>query len=398
MWQQIHGNARRQAAILLALGLLYGCILGSQFYVARLVNALGGSATIAGLLLVASLVPVFIVALFGQRLARRWSPRQLLRMGLACHALQLLLLALSPNLAVLVPSMILGGFGYALCFAPLLNSATAILPRTHYAQAIAYFSLAVQMGVGLSSVMAAIIEPLLGTRGTFWIPMLLSLAAQCFAHHLSAEKAAQAALPGTALAAAAAPQPRGNLLEVFLLMGVLGLTFGLPLQFVPMWLGSTPSMNFSPAYFLTTSFFTIMATRLIFGHWLNGTREMPVVIVCFTVVVLAIAVLGQAHTPWQFAACALAYGAAYSLLYPSCTAYLIKQVGQEERNAWSNWVLLGYEIGTRFLPALFGVVADLGGFPLTFRLLAMVIAGVGLWHVVKRLRLMHGERAVTHAV
>lgn len=394
MWQELDGSARRRLAVLLGLGLLYGSVLGSQFYIARLVHGLGGSATVAGLLLVLSLVPVFAVAVCGERIARRWSPRQMLRAGLACHAAQMLLMATASHLGWLVPAMLLSGFGYALCFGPLLNSATNSAPKAHYAQSIAYLSLSVQMGVGLNSVMTAIVEPLLGTAGTFWIPAGLAIVGIGIARHLPLAPPAASLAP----AGAVRPSARGGLVQVFILMAILGLTFGVPLQFVPMWLGSDPAMNFSPAFFLTTSFFTIMATRLLFGHLLSGERELRVVVTCFTVVSLAIAVLGLAHTPWQFALCAVFYGAAYSLLYPSCTAYLIQQVESEQRGVRSNWVLLGYEIGTRCLPALFGAVADLGGFPLTFCLLAVLIGGTGAWHIHLRLQGRHAGSAVAGTV
>lgn len=395
MWQLLNHKQRRQLATVLGLGLMYGFVLGSQFYVPRLVHMLGGSATVAGLLLALSLVPVFVVALFGHQIASRWSPRQILWVGLACHAGQLFLLAISSNLWMLVPSMVLGGFGYGLSFAKLLNSATGLMPKTHYAQGIAYFSLSVQLGVGISSALSALVEPFTGTQGIFWLPLMLALVGLFGARLLPTLRPSPTTVslapsappnPNAAAAAAqvAAPGKNGNMWEAMLLMGVLGLTFGLPLQFVPMWLSQSPSMAFSPAYFLTTSFFSIMMTRLLLGHLLSGNRELRVVLVCFTIVSLAVAVLGEARTPLHFVACAVAYGSAYSLLYPSCTAYLFQQVEPEHRAAWSNWVLLGYEVGSRCLPALFGIVADLGGFPLMFKLLGVTIAVVGAWHLYKR--------------
>ncbi|MGZ3158019.1 MAG: MFS transporter [Burkholderiaceae bacterium] len=389
MWQLLNSAQRRQLATVLGLGLLYGFVLGSQFYVPRLVHVLHGSATAAGLLLALSLVPVFLVALLGRRIAARWTPQQVLRMGLACHVGQLLLLAVSPNLLILIPAMILGGFGYGFSFAKLLNSATGLMPKSHYAQGIAYFSLAVQLGVGISSGISAAVEPLTGTQGLFWIPLLLAVVGVLLAALLPEQQPTPDAAPGAIIHG----RKNGNMFEAMLLMGVLGLTFGLPLQFVPMWLSQSPLMSFSPGYFLTTSFFSIMMTRLLFGHLLSSPHEMRVVLVCFTIVSLAVAVLGAAHTPLQFVACAVAYGSAYSLLYPSCAAYLFKQVEPEDRGAWSNWVLLGYEVGSRCLPAVFGIVADLGGFPLTFKLLGVVIALVGIWHLVKRFYVPHSMEA-----
>ena len=380
MWQLLNHTQRRQLATVLGLGLLYGFVLGSQFYVPRLVHVLHGSATAAGLLLALSLLPVFLVALLGRKIADRFTPRQVLRMGLACHVGQLLLLAVSPGLLVLIPAMILGGFGYGFSFAKLLNAATGLIPKTHYAQGIAYFSLVVQLGIGISSGISAAVEPLTGTQGIFWIPLAFSLVSLLLAAYLPQQEPVPNAAPATIIHG----RKNGNMFEAMLLMGVLGLTFGLPLQFVPMWLSQSPAMSFSPGYFLTTSFFTIMMTRLLFGHFLSSPHEMRVVLLCFIVVSLAVAVLGAAHTPLQFVACAVAYGAAYSLLYPSCAAYLFKQVEPEDRGAWANWVLLGYEAGSRCLPAAFGIVADLGGFPLTFKLLGVVVALVGIWHLATR--------------
>ncbi len=385
MWQQIDGATRRQLIFVLGLGVLYGCVLGAQFYVPRLVNGLGGTATIAGSLLMLSLLPVFAAAWFGKQISRRWSAPQVLRAGLACHAIQLLLLACAPSLWMLVPAMLFGGFGYALTFVNLLNGATALTPKAHYTQGISYLTLSTQLGIGLGSLLAAMTESGFGTQGIFWIPMALALIGIGGAYRLPAATEDEPA-PAQPIAV----KGQGNLLEAFILMGMLGLAFGLPLQFVPMWLATSPATAFSPAYFLTTSFFTIMLTRLLFSHWLHGKRESRMVPVCFSLLALAIALLAQAGTPLQFAACAVVYGAAYSLLYPSCTAYLLKQVGAADRNGWSNWVLLGYEVGTRCLPAAFGLIADWGGFPLIFRLLAGLVAVVAVWHVMRRRQLLAG--------
>ncbi|MBS0308399.1 MAG: MFS transporter [Proteobacteria bacterium] len=403
MWQQLDRTQRRQSAALLGLSVMYGCVLGSQFYVARLVNVLGGSATTAGLLTMISLLPILLLALAGKAVAQRWSPRLRLRAGLACSALQLLLLAWAPKLDVLAPALLLSGFGYALCFPVLMNAAADLVPKAYYTQAISYLTLAVQMGVGLFSVMAAVVEPVAGTHSVFWIPLLLALVAQSMVGAVDNVVADQHAVPVAARTSRTAHTSRAlrprlaSGWEVVLLMGVLGLTFGLPLQFVPMWLAQSPTMHFSPAYFLTTSFFTIMATRLAFSHLLHGRREFRVLLVCFASVAFAVGILGNAHTPWQFVVCALAYGGTYSLLYPSCIAYLLQQVEPEQRGAWSNWVLLAYEAGSRCLPLLFGMLADHGGFPLSFRVLAVLIAIVGGWHLLKRMQHQGASSVVTAA-
>lgn len=375
--------------IVLGMSMIYGCVLGAQFYVARLVSGLGGSATDAGMLLILSVLPVFGVAMLGGRVARRIPPPQLLCLGLACHALQLLLLATASSLTMLVPAMLLSGFGYAFSFATLLNGATSLAPGTHYAQSIAYMTLSSQMGIGLGSLISALTEPALGTNGVFWVPMLLALTGMVLASRLpSAAVTRGAAQPSSAATGKIAQaRSRSLMFEIFLLMGVLGLAFGVPLQFVPMWLAKAPDMDFSPAYFLTTSFFTIMLTRLLFSQHLSGPREFAVVVACFIVLALSIAVLGQAHTPAQFVACAIAYGGAYSLMYPSCTAYVLGKAAPADRGAWANWVLLAYEVGARCLPAAFGIVADHRGFPLTFLLLAAVVIAAAAWHVPRRRRL-----------
>ncbi|MGZ3159207.1 MAG: MFS transporter, partial [Burkholderiaceae bacterium] len=251
---------------------------------------------------------------------------------------------------------------------------------------------ALQMGNGLGSLSASLLEPVLGIHHLFWAASAAALLGQVLIGFIRAN---QTDTPPS-MAADKIGMPVKEIARILVLFGALGLSFGVPLQFVPMWLVSVPPHSVlagvSPAYFLTTSFIAIMIGRLLFGHMLQGPRQNRIVAICFVVLCSTLLCLSSASGPWMLALIALAYGMSYSLLYPTGVAYILQRGVEADRVQRSTWLMLGFEFGTKLLPLVFAFIADQQGFSAVFRFLALVISLVGTWHVLDRMGMLTAQR------
>jgi predicted MFS family arabinose efflux permease len=279
----------------------------------------------------------------------------------------------------------LGSFGYAITFTRLLVVATALVPRQHYGAGVAYVTVALQMGNGLGSLSASILEPMVGIHHVFWVAVGAALFGQMLIGFIRANQTDVA----PAAVADKVNMPVTEIARILVLFCALGLSFGVPLQFVPMWLVSVPPhsplFGISPAYFVTTSFVAIMISRLLFGHLLQGPRQSRIVMICFAVLCATLLCLSGASGPWILAAIALAYGMSYSLLYPTGVAYILQRGSDSDRALRSTWLMLGFEFGTKLVPLAFAFIADQQGFSSVFRALALVVSLVGCWHMLDRI-------------
>jgi predicted MFS family arabinose efflux permease len=392
MWQSLKNDQKRNFIGVLALALSYGMVLGHSFFLPRLVYKLGGSAADASGLIALSLVPVLIMATVGKRWIAAWSSSRVLRIGLALAAFSYSLYTVVPTLADMIPITILSAFGYAITFARLLVVATALVPRQHYGTGVAYVTVALQMGNGLGSLSASVLEPALGIHHVFWVAVGAALLGQVLIGFIRANQTDTVSVS----VIDKIDIPTTEIARILVLFGALGLSFGVPLQFVPMWLVSVPPHSvlagISPAYFLTTSFIAIMLSRVLFGHLLQGPRQSGMVMICFAVLCLTLLCLSSASGPWMLALIALAYGMSYSLLYPMGAAYVLQRGVESDRVQRSTWLMLGFEFGTKLLPLVFAFIADRQGFAAVFRFLAFVISLVGVWHVLERIGVPTAEK------
>ena len=384
MWQSLGSEQKRSFLGVLGLALSYGMVLGHSFFLPRLVYSFGGSAANASGLIALSLVPVLIMATIGKRWIAAWASPRVLRVGLMLAAVSYALYTIVPTLSSMIPLTILSGFGYAITFARLLVVATALMPRQHYGTGVAYVTVALQMGNGLGSFSASVLEPVIGLHHVFWVAVAAALVGQILVSFIRVNQTDAVPL---AIADKVA-MPAKEIARILVLFGAFGLSFGVPLQFVPMWLASVSSHSVlaavSPAYFLTTSFIAIILSRLLFGHLLQGEGQGRIVFICFSVLCATLLCLSSASGPWELASIALAYGMSYSLLYPIGVAYVLQRGAEADRMQRSNWLLLGFEFGTKLLPLAFAFIADQYSFSMVFRCLALVVCLVGVWHVLER--------------
>lgn len=384
MWQALKSEQKRRFGGIVLLALFYGIVLGHTFFLPRLVHHLGGSAANAGTLAALSLIPILFLATVGKKWAARLSAVQAVRLGLVISTIGFMGYSLAPSVGAMMPIALLQGLGYGLTFSRLIVAATGSVPPAYYGTGVAYVTVALQIGNGLGSFVASLLEPLLGQHHLFWSAAALTVLAQLLAGYVGDE-------PGASPAATQnkAALPMTEILRIALLFAMVGLAFGAPLQFVPQWLATIPVQSglhgVAPAYFLSTSFVAIVIGRLALGPFMQGARQTGLIAACLFVLTLALITLGKTDSAAMLACVALAYGISYSSLYPCAVAYVLMRGDESSKQQRSAYLLLGFDMGTKLLPLALAFIADHKGFPMMFYTLAGIVFIVGSWHLYERL-------------
>jgi MFS family permease len=384
MWRALKSEQRRRFIEIVLLALCYGTVLGHTFFVPRLVHHLGGTTADASILAALSLIPILFLATAGKKWVASLSPAHVVRLGLAISTLAFMGYSAAPSVGVMMAIALLQGLGYGLTFSRLIVAATTAVPSAYYGAGVAYVTVALQIGNGLGSFVASLLEPVLGHHHLFWVAAALTVFAQllagCVGKSASVSPQTTEKLSGL---------PLTEILRIVVLLGVVGLAFSVPLQFVPQWLASVSPQSalhgVAPAYFISTSFMAIVFGRLAFGSLMHGARQVGLVAGCFAVLTLALIALAQAGSAANLAAVAFVYGVSYSALYPCAVAYALTRGDESSKPQRSAYLMLGFELGTKLLPLALAFIADHKGFPAVFYTLSATVLVAGCWHLYERL-------------
>lgn len=367
---------------LLVLAFLHATTIGILFYFPRFVVELGGSSTQAGTLAALALLPMLPGP--WSRWAERQPPLKLILWGLVVSSLSRWGIAQTEALTpLLVGWSLLTGIGFSWCFVPMLRLAHDIAPLARRGRAISWFVSTMQLGNAAGSF-----------AGGWWVEngqftqmfavatVILLLAVLPLA--LLRKPVHALDMPRTT--AAEQPPLRESLragLPYILVMFAVGMSFGLPLQFMPVHLAAlagSEGIMLSPAAFLATSFLAILGSRILLAHALDGRWRQTLYWGALLVLGVALFALAEVRSNSALTMVAIAYGLGYSLLFPVVTTQALAAATPEGRAAMSGQLTLGFEIGTRGAALPAGMVADAWGFSALFIGLAVIVVlSTALW-------------------
>lgn len=371
---------RRRYLLILALGLGYSINIGFFYYFAQYVLAIGGTAQKAGVLLTALMLPTLLLATLGGRFLARTPPFVLIALGVAAGACGRFGMAWTDQWTwALLGWCVINGLSYALAFSTLLRIATEVAPPAHRTEAVSYYTLVIQLGHVLGSFFGTYLlawgsyELLFGLSGFFLLALLPILGWIGLRQELSVLPMPEQRQGGAGTAAL----PREIWLALLMIVAI-GAANGVPMQFMPVHLRVTPATaNIPVPYFLTAATLAIVATRFGFARLMDGAHQRIWFRRFLITLGLSLLVLPFMRERWSLMAVAIAYGASYSLLYPSIMAAAMHATPPELRGKFSAWAALALEMGLRGLSIPFTLlVIDNRYWPM-FAALALLLLLVG---------------------
>ncbi len=161
-----------------------------------------------------------------------------------------------------------------------------------------------------------------------------------------------------------------------LMLVMLGCTFGISLQFMPIFFDfmlkeSWITAPISNMYFMTTTLITVAIVRLSLGRLSDGIHRDRMMNVCHVIMVLVLCGFAGIRSETSAFIAAVIFGLSYGLLYPAINTKLMGMAGKNERGKMSGWLAMFYEFGFRGLPMLLGSVVYYMSYVAMFYLLAI---------------------------
>jgi len=161
-------------ASLISFVILYGAFLTYLPFLLR--RSFGASSLLIGLLFSATSVATAITSFRLGRLARRFSSRNLMRLGFALYTLALVGLALAPTLWVLLAPTLLFGVANGVNIPSILTLLSGLAPDEYRAVFMSVNAMILRLGQTLGPLVAGAMLQIWGLSGTYYGSAVLALA------------------------------------------------------------------------------------------------------------------------------------------------------------------------------------------------------------------------------
>jgi ACDE family multidrug resistance protein len=161
-------------ASLISFVILYGAFLTYLPFLLR--RSFGASSLLIGLLFSATSVSTAITSFRLGRLARRFSSRNLMRLGFAFYALALVGLALAPSLWLLLAPTLLLGVANGVNIPSILTLLSGLAPDEYRAVFMSVNAMILRLGQTLGPLVAGAMLEFWGVAGAYYGSAVLALA------------------------------------------------------------------------------------------------------------------------------------------------------------------------------------------------------------------------------
>ncbi len=393
MFSKLTRAQRVQFSLILLVAMLYFGAASMMLYLSKFVVDLGGNEQEAGALLGVGLVAMMALAPFVGGLSDTFGSKPLVVFGLIVYGAATFAHIYADRLgAGLVLLRFFQGVGHACVFSPLFAAVVRIVPSQFRARGIGYFTVCIQLGNTLGSLFGEYCVTYWSYVSLFTVSALICCAGAVAGFYIREGNGLEETGNRSDISIDESPEESSServngqttkkpfqFFAYLLILVLLGSTFGIALQFMPIFFDFmlkaswivTPISN---VYFMTTTLVTVAVVRLTLGGLSDGVHRDRVMNICH--VILFCALFGFASIRSEMAAfiSAILFGLAYGLLFPAVNAKLMGMANARERGKMSGWLAMFYEFGFRGLPILLGSVVYYVSYTAMFYLLAVSYA------------------------
>lgn len=392
-------SQRRNYLLLLATAGLYFCGISFLLLLPKFLKTLGAGESELGWLIGTPLVTFVLLAPYAGYLADRISPKRLALMGIALAVVSGAALMTVDKVSPLVYLLrLLHGAGHAFTFTPLFSMVAQTLSPEQKARGIAHFTVVIQLG----NVLGSLIGSLLLQYVTYWeffgISSTLVAGALLICLRVQDPPRAHGAAPAGRYLDLLRQRPLWSGMVMILL---LGGAFGITLQFVPTYLDYLHQEGIAETaipsfWYLTTTLATVALVRVVLSSRVYRPGREQVLTACMLGMPVAVLLLVGVDGIGTTVAAGIAFGVTYGLLFPAVNAGVLVRAGAASQGAISGFLAMLYECGFRGFGFFMGPVAEAYGyFSMFYLLAALLLTGVGAFFVLEseRRKWLLGARA-----
>ena len=147
------------------------------------------------------------------------------------------------------------------------------------------------------------------------------------------------------------------------------------------------------AFALTLFSCTFVGTRLLFPNGINRLGGLNVAMVCFSVEIVGLLLVGMASMPWMAKSGVLLAGAGFSLVFPALGVVAVKAVPQQNQGAALATYTVFMDLSLGVTGPLAGLVMTWAGVPVIYLAAAGLVAVALLltWRLKKRPQVVSPE-------
>ena len=149
------------------------------------------------------------------------------------------------------------------------------------------------------------------------------------------------------------------------------------------------------AFALTLFSCTFVGTRLLFPNGINRLGGLNVAMICFSVEIVGLLLVGMASMPWMAKIGVLLAGAGFSLVFPALGVVAVKAVPQQNQGAALATYTVFMDLSLGVTGPLAGLVMTWAGVPVIYLAAAGLVAVALLltWRLKKRPQVVSPEAA-----
>ena len=147
------------------------------------------------------------------------------------------------------------------------------------------------------------------------------------------------------------------------------------------------------AFALTLFSCTFVGTRLLFPNGINRLGGLNVAMICFSVEIVGLLLVGMASMPWMAKSGVLLAGAGFSLVFPALGVVAVKAVPQQNQGAALATYTVFMDLSLGVTGPLAGLVMTWAGVPVIYLAAAGLVAVALLltWRLKKRPQVVSPE-------
>jgi MFS family permease len=368
-------------AFILVIGANLANSLGAQMTSAILpvyIVSLGGTEFHAGLVTGLLAFTALLLRPFVGWLADAWRRRPMVLIGTGCYAVANLMYAGFGSLPLLLISRVIHGFG-------LSNYTTAssafladIAPRQRRAEAMGYYSVAMDIGLMGGPALAFFMVKYTGLQHIFFFTAALACIAFLISVPVREHRAPrQGPLPPWQLKTGIVTKPA---LPAAWMAFCLGMGIGPIMAFIAIFAQQNGIGN--PGLFFTTQAIALMLARTFSGRLSDRRGHVFVIIPGLISMAIGLLLLPSAHTLPQLMLSAVFLGIGFGGSQPATMALTVDLVSPDERGMAISTYFLGFDTGISAGSFASGAIAATLGFSVVWNLAAGCVL-FGLLGVLK---------------